>query len=285
MISIITINYNNKTGLENTVKSVVNQTFINFEYIVIDGDSNDGSKAVIEKYKSYFCFTTSEPDSGVYNAMNKGIKAAKGKYLLFLNSGDTLYDKDVLKNVSIFLKSNIDIYYGNLKFNTLENPKVYFYPSELSFNFFYEKSLGHPATFIKRSLFDKFGVYNEHLKIVADWEFFTIVLCKYNATYQYINYIIANFEADGLSSNPLNKELIKNERTKSLSTHFPMFYKDYESSHLATENIIKFNKLLKNNRFKMLLELESSSFAKKINSVVLRILLKVFRNKNKLTLK
>ena len=97
--SIITINYNNKDGLEKTILSVINQTCQDFEYIIIDGGSTDGSVDVIKKYADRIDYWVSEPDKGIYNAMNKGIIKAKGEYLNFMNSGDCFYDNEVLSNV------------------------------------------------------------------------------------------------------------------------------------------------------------------------------------------
>ena len=112
-ISIITVNYNDKDGLEKTIKSVLNQENTVFEYLVIDGNSADGSKDVIEKYKDKIDYWVSEPDSGIYNAMNKGILAATGDYLLFLNSGDWLYENDSIANVDKLILESKDIYFGN----------------------------------------------------------------------------------------------------------------------------------------------------------------------------
>ena len=96
LISIITINFNDKIGLQRTFDSVFAQDFNDFEYIVIDGGSNDGSKELIEENTDKISYWISEPDKGIYNAMNKGIKVANGEYLLFLNSGDKFYNKKSL---------------------------------------------------------------------------------------------------------------------------------------------------------------------------------------------
>ena len=100
-ISIITINYNNASGLEKTIRSVVEQTYNEYEYIIIDGASSDKSKEVIQEYQRYIDFWCSEKDSGIYNAMNKGIQKASGEYLLFLNSGDVLNNSAVLDRKSV----------------------------------------------------------------------------------------------------------------------------------------------------------------------------------------
>ena len=114
-ISIITINYNNASGLEKTIRSVVEQTYNEYEYIIIDGASSDKSKEVIQEYQRYIDFWCSEKDSGIYNAMNKGIQKASGEYLLFLNSGDVLNNSAVLADIHGFL-SGEDIVYGRNSF-------------------------------------------------------------------------------------------------------------------------------------------------------------------------
>ena len=98
-LSIITINYNNAAGLEKTIKSVISQTCKRYEFIIIDGGSKDGSKDIIEKYQDQITYWVSEPDNGIYNAMNKGVKVAKGEYCIFMNSGDIFVDNDVIRDV------------------------------------------------------------------------------------------------------------------------------------------------------------------------------------------
>ena len=112
-LSIITINYNNAIGLKKTIESLIEQSYQEYEYIVIDGGSDDGSKEVIWESLRYVSSWCSEKDTGVYNAMNKGIMRATGEYLLFLNSGDYLYDSTVLEDVTSTL-SGEDIIYGDL---------------------------------------------------------------------------------------------------------------------------------------------------------------------------
>ena len=208
--SIITINYNNAEGLEKTIKSVKSQTYSNFEHIIIDGNSKDGSKTVIESHKDFFSYSISEPDTGIYNAMNKGIKVSKGKYLLFLNSGDKLYDHQILDKVSKKMFENLDIYYGDLNLIFKKENKIQVFPKKLSFGFFYEKSLAHPSVFIKKNLFDDLFYYNESFKIISDWEFFTCAICKYNASYKHLGLIISKFNTDGISSRLESYQAIMN---------------------------------------------------------------------------
>ena len=163
-ISVITINYNDKVGLKKTIDSVVNQSFKDFEFIVIDGASTDGSVSVIEENKNQIAYWVSEPDSGVYNAMNKGIKAATGDFVIFMNSGDCFYSNSVLEEVSSELTTDFDIYYGD-NYKVSPNSKRFkTYPDKLQFSFFYSSCINHQSTFIRRSLFEDHFYYNENYK-------------------------------------------------------------------------------------------------------------------------
>jgi len=262
MLSIITINYNNKEGLERTIKSVCSQSYEKFEYIIIDGASNDGSLDVINSYKKDIDYFVSEKDHGVYNAMNKGIKKSKGDYLLFLNSGDTLINKDVLAVVGKQINSKVGLYYGNINLVYKDSERLKIYPDELTFNFFYESSLPHPATFIQRKLFDTVFYYNEDYRIVSDWEFFICAICKYEVSYCYLDKVISNYDMSGISSSEENKSLIEQEKNSVYETHFKWFYEDY----LALKS---FKRTFLNKRSKALLELEKYKITKSINSISL----------------
>jgi len=227
LISIITINFNDVVGLQRTILSVLEQTYTNIEYIVIDGGSTDGSKEYIEAHQESLAYWVSEPDTGIYNAMNKGIDAATGDYLLFLNSGDYLYSKNVLSYFQDFLVSSPDndIYYGKIKV-VGEKQWIKEYPNTLSFSYFVKDTIPHPATLIKRSCFKDFK-YDELLKIVSDWKFFIIGICKLNFSYQYYDEVIATFGLDGISS--YNSDLVNKERKEVLLKEFPLFMKDHDN--------------------------------------------------------
>ena len=198
-ISIITINYNNASGLRKTIRSVVEQTYNEFEYIIIDGASSDKSKEIIQEYQQCIDYWCSEEDSGIYNAMNKGIQKASGEYLLFLNSGDVLNDSDVLSDIHGFL-SGEDIVYGDLSFVGEDGVgTVFIYPDILTVGYFLERSLGHPATFIKRELFRN-SLYTESLKIVSDWEFFVKKIVMEGCSYRHVKRTISKFDTSGVSS-------------------------------------------------------------------------------------
>ena len=214
-LSIITVNLNNCEGLQKTIDSVVAQTFRDFEWIVIDGGSTDGSKELIEQYSDYFAYWVSEPDKGIYNAMNKGIKVAKGEYLQFLNSGDWLCNETALAS-SFAHEMDSDIVYGNmyiLKNGILEEFR---YPSVVTLHSLCNNSLGHCASFIKRELFQE-ELYNEKNKIVSDWEFFLKQALK-NKQFKHINETISCFDLNGISS---NDELREKECIEVMKTIIP----------------------------------------------------------------
>lgn len=235
-LSIITINYNDKAGLERTIKSVQNQTATNYEHIIIDGASTDGSKNVILEHQSGFSYWVSEPDTGIYNAMNKGIKMAKGEYLLFLNSGDDLVDKHALKKVSKYIVEadficfNINVIDFNIK--TIKKC-----PQELTFSYLYEDVPPHQSTFIKRKIFNRIGYYDEHLKIVSDWKFFIIAVCKKDATYKYIDTVFSNFYNDGISSLKENRIQLREERSQVLTQEFSVFIHDIKQLKASQEKL------------------------------------------------
>lgn len=227
-LSIITINYNNKAGLQKTMQSVITQTWQDFEFIIIDGDSFDGSKDILNTYSSFLTYSVSEPDSGVYNAMNKGIKISTGDYLMFLNSGDALIDNNVLEKLQVELNGEYDIYYGDILYIDGIKQEVRTFPKKLNFAFFYEQNISHQASFIKAKLFKDIFLYSENFKIVSDWEFFTYAICRREASYRHLDHVIVIYDGTGMSSNSNNYSAIKQERDASLNRYFPEFIKDYE---------------------------------------------------------
>lgn len=241
-LSVITINYNNFIGLQKTMESVFIQNFSDYNYVVIDGNSTDESKKIIEKYSDKLAYWVSENDNGVYSAMNKGIKNADGEYVLFLNSGDVFYSADSLK--ILFENIGADIVYGNILVDSIDKPWVKLYPSVLTFDYFLKDTLPHPASLIRRSLFDKVGLYNEQNKIVSDWEFFINVICLQSATYKHVDTIISIFNYDGISSKIENQSLIKEEKDKVLQNNYSSFLPDYEKNkYLKADLDLKTNEV------------------------------------------
>ncbi len=242
-LSIITINLNNKDGLQKTIESVVNQTFKDYEYIVIDGASTDGSVDVIEQYADKITYWVSESDKGIYNAMNKGILQAKGEYCLFLNSGDYLLENKVLADFFSFdIKE--DIVYGKLYlwYNEYEK-SMKEYSDCLNFSYFLYETLPHPATFIKKDLFTKNGLYIDSYKIVSDWAFFVLNICKFNCSYRYVPLCLSVFDMYGMSSTA-DPEILKNEKNDFLMKNFPCFLKDLDDLFSLKNKLI----LIENSR-------------------------------------
>jgi len=255
-LSIITVNLNNAEGLQKTIESVISQTFTDYEYIIIDGGSTDGSKDVIKKYADKITYWVSEPDKGIYNAMNKGIKVTKGEYCLFLNSGDNLIENNILNTVFENFP-NKDIVYGNM-----QSPiGLYEYPKIITYSLFFFGSLGHPASFIKKTLFDTYGVYNEDNKIVSDWEFFIKTLMLNNHSYQHIPHTISYYELGGMSVSEKLRDIHVAERERVLKNAFPLMYDDYvEFGKIKQElNSYKNSRLIKVAR-----KIQNSKLYKKI---------------------
>ena len=242
-LSIITINYNNLLGLQKTVASVTSQTWQEFEYIVIDGGSTDGSAAYLESQKDKITYWVSESDAGIYNAMNKGIAKATGEYLLFLNSGDHFNEATSLQKVSMHL-CNEDVIYFNINVVqeagscVLENPGVF------SFSYLHNNLPCHQCTFIHQSVFERVGHYDESLKIVADWKLLLLGILKHNVTYRKVDAVFSTFYQDGISSLPENQSIMDAERTQVLQTEFPVLMNDLKENFVL-QRIIR---NLKNSR-------------------------------------
>ena len=264
-LSIITINLNNVAGLQKTMKSVFAQTFTDYEYIIIDGGSTDGSREYIKKHTEKLASWVSEKDTGVYNAMNKGIVKAKGEYLLFLNSGDYFYLDDTIKNLDLETLEE-DIVYGNLNVQDQDNGKSWIetYPDNLTFEFFLHKYLPHPASLIKKSLFEKNGLYNENQEVVSDWEFFMNNICLYGASYKYINSIVAVFFCNGVSANPANASKIKKEKEIILNRYYRAFLPDYTNADNCRNELRNLNNSRMHKIVSKILNLRFYKFIKSI---------------------
>ena len=190
LLSIITVNYNNKSGLIRTLNSIKNQESVFFEHIIIDANSTDGSKDAILLYEKEITFPlywVSEPDNGIYDGMNKGIKQAHGEYLFFLNSGDTLISNTILQEIALDGNKYI---YGNIKYILSEKDYRYITPSEtLDIVYLLKTALPHQACFIHHSLFQK-QLYNTEYKIISDWIHTMESIIFNDCSYKYIDIVI-----------------------------------------------------------------------------------------------
>jgi glycosyltransferase involved in cell wall biosynthesis len=198
-LSIITVNKNNASGLEKTIQSVISQVFTDFEYIIIDGNSTDKSAEILKKYDARINYWISEPDTGIYNAMNKGIRRAQGEYCLFLNSGDYIIDSTTLTKLffELTIKEDAGIYYTDC---IATNHPYFQPPGLLDINYLVIHNLNHQNSIIKRSLFLEHGLYSEKYRIAADYEFWLREFWIYKIKFIYIKTNIAVYDSFGISS-------------------------------------------------------------------------------------
>ncbi len=199
-LSIITVNYNNLSGLKKTFESIQSQTFHDYEWIVIDGGSTDGSREFLIQNKNHLAYWISEQDEGIYNAMNKGIAKAKGDYSQFLNSGDYYINKDVLQRVFAIQKLS-DVNYGdqwciNEAGEVLERRS---YPDHMSLPFLFRSPLGHQASFIKTEVVKRHP-YKEQYSISADRALFLELYCA-GCSFYHISLPVVYFDTEGIGSN------------------------------------------------------------------------------------
>ena len=207
-LSIITINYNNREGLKKTIDSVICQTWRDFEWIVIDGGSTDGSRELIEQYQDHFAYWCSEPDKGVYNAMNKGIAKAKGEYLNFMNSGDCFSSPTIIDEI-FSIPRHTDVFYGYMmrkSINGLPHNARNMHHNVRWYDFYYD-TLPHQSSFIRKKLFDIIGLYDESYNQLADWKWFATAVVWYQISYEFLPLKISIYECGGISDSGIEMEL------------------------------------------------------------------------------
>ena len=242
-LSIITINYNNATGLKNTLDSVAAQTYTDFEHIIRDGNSTDESVEFIRKYENALASRLSplvsrlkwlsEPDTGIYNAMNKGIKMASGEYTLMLNSGDYLVDEHVIGKVMPLLDGT-DIIQGN----TIEeiNREKYrnrgYGKSDIDMFDVMKGYFLHQAAFCRKELFDLYGMFDETYRIIGDTKFFMTCLGKKDASFKYVDLDIANYDMTGITAETTGKWVdqrkaeVRRMRSELYSNRLNLFFEE-----------------------------------------------------------
>ena len=227
VLSIITINRNNAAGLEKTMQSVLSQTRMDYEYVVVDGASTDGSVAVIDRLAPAFGARLkwiSEPDQGIYNAMNKGIRMAAGEYIQILNSGDSLLSPDVADKMYAALEKegHPSILYGNM-LKDFPDGHVHrdkgFAGEDITLLGMYIGTLNHSPAYIRRSLFDKYGPYDESLKISSDWKWYLQAIVFGDEKPVYVDIDVTLFDMTGISET--NTALTKAEREQVLKELVP----------------------------------------------------------------
>jgi glycosyltransferase involved in cell wall biosynthesis len=191
-----------------------------FEWIVIDGESTDHTLQVLAEYEENISILLSEPDNGVYDAMNKGIRLAKGEYLLFLNAGDSLYNTDVLESVAKM--PEVDILYGDVKCIDAEGKDVIKRcPDKLSRYYLLRNMIPHQATFYRRNVFAEYGEYDISFRIAADYDFLVKCIYANNTSHCHIPRIVSVYRTDGISSSSEFRPKRKAEYHRIRKKYFP----------------------------------------------------------------
>ena len=226
--SIITVNYNNCEGLRKTIESVVSQTYHDYEFIVIDGGSTDGSADVLKEHDKDITYWVSEKDTGIYNGMNKGIAKAKGDYLNFMNSGDCFFASDVLQRVAAY-ESNADFIVGRDYHYSSEKQQGHasIQPPRTSMMHFFVATLDHQSSFIRRELFCG-SPYREDYRLVSDWIVFTEKIVSEGKRVQFIPDIVCQREEGGISDQQWERN--RKEIHTFLNSYLPQgVYDDYST--------------------------------------------------------
>lgn len=231
-ISIITICKNSETTISQCINSVAEQSYPNIEYIIIDGASSDGTLQIIDKYKNKISSIISEPDKGIYDAMNKGVNVSTGDYLFFLNADDFLISNNTIENVAEFINSRngktADIYFGQvLIYNKKNGIGNLWKAANVSKFSLYRGSIPHQATFCKRESFSKCGLFDTSYKIAGDYEWFVRSLLKYNLTFVRSEIIVTVFNKGGISTDNNSAIIIKKEKERIRKTNYSFWERKY----------------------------------------------------------
>ncbi|WP_292517446.1 glycosyltransferase family 2 protein [Methanoculleus sp.] len=203
-ISIITVCFNCEELIDRTIKSVVDQTYTNIQYILIDGLSSDKTLEIVKNYEEYIDILVSEKDDGIYDAMNKGLERATGDLVYFLNAGDYLHDNDVLRNIAERFSANpdSDILYGDyIYYDAVDEQRCSSYRTGILD--LIRRGYCHQTTFAKRSTFTKYGEFNTNYKIYADFDWLLRVLIGSGRSTTYIGIPVVYYLKGGESENQI----------------------------------------------------------------------------------
>lgn len=254
-VSIVTINYSNVEGLKKTLSSVVEQSYRDIEHIIIDGGSTDGSVDAIKEYVAanpsndpFFKHTinwVSEKDNGIYNAMNKGIRKSTGAYVQILNSGDIFAAPDAVERMVAAIENAEypELLYGNMIKKDYTTGKILGKSKEVEYSLrqYYTSTMNHDCCYIRRDVYDKYGLYDESLKIVSDWKWFLQAIGLGNVKPVYADIDVTIFDCSGISET--NLELRNKERRQVLEEVLPpAILADYDKYAFPME---QYNRLKK----------------------------------------
>lgn len=214
-ISIITVCYNAAHLLAKTIESVIEQTYKNIEYIVVDGNSTDNTNDIIAQYRNKISTYLSEPDSGIFDAMNKGISMAKGDLIIFLNAGDYYVSPFVIEYFISKLNTELtEVFFGRFIWETPQTCDIVVSDNS-GVNYSWdlkELNFPHPATIYTKNAFEKVGMFDLSFPLQADYEWNVRALVKMKIAFQYINIITVRFRADGISNDPKHANAISDEK-------------------------------------------------------------------------
>ncbi|MCO6401124.1 MAG: glycosyltransferase [Verrucomicrobia bacterium] len=226
LVSIITVCRNEAGPIQRTITSVLEQTSPSFEWIVVDGASTDGTLALLQSHASSIAKLVSEPDSGIYDAMNKGAHLATGRWLLFLNGGDALATRTVMEEMAPLLEANsADIWVGAHWHCGADGvaPRLKKSAGRPDVDHFYRRTVNHQSAFISREAFAKYGPYDQSFRILADYDFFVRAVLG-GARVQACGVLVARYDATGLSAQKKNSPEMRREQRR-IRSHFPLAYR------------------------------------------------------------
>lgn len=241
-ISIITVCLNAQDTIEDTFLSILNQTYKNTELIVIDGGSTDGTLEIIDKYKEKISSFISEPDNGIYDAMNKGIALATGDFIFFLNANDVFYNELVLEKVATNLIKNPEakFLFGDVDYisKDKQSSKILTFENIKNDYSLILDNICHQSIFYHKSLFEQLGLYSEEFNIYADWDFNIKCLVENKTQALYLPIPISKFQLGGICSNPANKSICEFEKKVLIKKHyykyrFLFFINDFSRKNLS----------------------------------------------------
>ncbi|MBI4995398.1 MAG: glycosyltransferase [Rhodocyclales bacterium] len=237
-ISIVTVCYNAVATIGDTLASVATQSHPDVEHIVIDGGSTDGTQALVERQGSRVSAFVSEPDRGIYDAMNKGIDLATGEVIGILNADDLYADHDVLARVAeVMAAESLDALYGDVSFFAAEAPQLptrryrsrWFSPGRIAWGWM----PAHPSLFLRRSVFDQYGRYRTDFRIAGDFEFVARIFRADALRYRYLPEVLVKMRSGGVSTAGwrstmlLNREVLRACRDNGIRTNLPMLLSKY----------------------------------------------------------
>lgn len=235
-ISIITITHNSELTIEQTIKSVVSQTFNDYEYVIVDGNSSDKTLSIIKKYEDYYSKWVSEPDSGISEAMNKGIELSTGEFLLFLHSDDYLLAEDTLLNASKWLNNEHEIFAFGIYYGNGERFRP-FYPRGFNYWMNFKFGLLHQGVLCHRSVFEKIGNFDTNFKLTMDYDFFLrayrngmrLKRCNYPLSFMRNTGISSGLDNASLKERFLEEKKVhyKNNPSKLLLFLYSIYWRTY----------------------------------------------------------